>query len=251
MIAIRDEIRKIEDRRMAGRRQPAQARTAHPGRHDRRLGSRPTRASRPCSRCPGSPRTSSGRRSIASTTCTATATCSAPACRWRTTPMTNQRISSSPSSATTAPAWSANSPPRSAPTRATGWNPRWRSWPASSPASSRWPCRPSRRTRSRPRARPARRTQGHRRIGASAQKSAPTGRRLKLGLVGHDRIGIVREVSQVLAHHAVNVEDLATHTASAPMSADMLFHCRRRTDRRAGPRCPRADRANWNASPTT
>ena len=52
----------------------------------------------------------------------------------------------------------------------------------------------------------------------------PTGRRLKLSLVGHDRIGIVREVSQVLARHAVNVEDLSTHTASAPMSAAILFH---------------------------
>jgi glycine cleavage system regulatory protein len=49
-------------------------------------------------------------------------------------------------------------------------------------------------------------------------------RRLKLSLVGHDRIGIVREVSQVLARHALNVEDLSTHTASAPMSAGMLFH---------------------------
>lgn len=49
-------------------------------------------------------------------------------------------------------------------------------------------------------------------------------RRLKLSLVGHDRVGIVREVSQVLARHAVNVEDLETFTASAPMSADILFH---------------------------
>ena len=49
-------------------------------------------------------------------------------------------------------------------------------------------------------------------------------RRLKLSLVGHDRIGIVREVSQVLARHALNVEDLSTYTASAPMSAGMLFH---------------------------
>jgi len=47
---------------------------------------------------------------------------------------------------------------------------------------------------------------------------------LKLALVGHDRIGIVREVSQVLAHHAVNVESLETHTSSAPMSAAVLFH---------------------------
>ena len=34
----------------------------------------------------------------------------------------------------------------------------------------------------------------------------------------------MREVSQVLARHAVNVEDLSTHTASAPMSAAILFH---------------------------
>ena len=51
-------------------------------------------------------------------------------------------------------------------------------------------------------------------------------RRLKLSLVGHDRIGIVREVSQVLARHAINVEDLVTHTESAPMSAGILFHAR-------------------------
>jgi len=59
---------------------------------------------------------------------------------------------------------------------------------------------------------------------AAAQKSAPTGRRLKLALVGHDRVGIVREVSMVLANHAVNVESLETHTSSAPMSAAVLFH---------------------------
>lgn len=50
------------------------------------------------------------------------------------------------------------------------------------------------------------------------------GRRLRLSLVGHDRIGIVREVSQVLARHAVNVEELTTRTSSAPMSAELLFH---------------------------
>ncbi len=60
---------------------------------------------------------------------------------------------------------------------------------------------------------------------AAAAESAVAGRRLSLNLVGHDRIGIVREVSQVLARHAVNVEDLQTRTASAPMSAEILFHC--------------------------
>jgi glycine cleavage system regulatory protein len=60
---------------------------------------------------------------------------------------------------------------------------------------------------------------------ATAEKSALTGRRLSLNLVGHDRIGIVKEVTQVLARHAVNVEDLTTRTSSAPMSAEILFHC--------------------------
>ncbi len=45
----------------------------------------------------------------------------------------------------------------------------------------------------------------------------------KLEVVGHDRPGIVRQISQVLAHHQVNVEELATQCESAPMSAEMLF----------------------------
>jgi glycine cleavage system regulatory protein len=49
-------------------------------------------------------------------------------------------------------------------------------------------------------------------------------RRLAFSLVGHDRIGIVREVSQVFARHGVNVEKLVTHTSSAPMSSETLFH---------------------------
>jgi len=59
---------------------------------------------------------------------------------------------------------------------------------------------------------------------APAAVAEPGERRLKLSLVGHDRIGIVREVSQVLARHAVNVQELATRTESAPMSAELLFH---------------------------
>ncbi|HQR03136.1 MAG: glycine cleavage system protein R [Proteobacteria bacterium] len=60
----------------------------------------------------------------------------------------------------------------------------------------------------------------------SVTASPRQGRRLQLSLVGHDRIGIVREVSNVLARHAVNVEELETHTSSAPMSAETLFHAR-------------------------
>jgi glycine cleavage system regulatory protein len=83
------------------------------------------------------------------------------------------------------------------------------------------------RTRPKPCAKPlgqARRPQGQCRIRGRAKVGAAAGRRLKLALVGHDRVGIVREVSQVLANHAVNVESLETHTSSAPMSAAVLFH---------------------------
>ena len=59
---------------------------------------------------------------------------------------------------------------------------------------------------------------------AAGENSVLVGRVLKLSLVGHDRIGIVREVSQVLARHAVNVEDLTTYTEAAPMSAEIMFH---------------------------
>lgn len=59
---------------------------------------------------------------------------------------------------------------------------------------------------------------------STSAEPAAGSRRLKLALVGHDRIGIVREVSQVLARHAVNVEDLSTYTDSAPMAAEILFH---------------------------
>jgi len=48
-------------------------------------------------------------------------------------------------------------------------------------------------------------------------------RRLTFSLVGHDRIGIVREISQVFARYGVNVEKLETNTTSAPMSSETLF----------------------------
>lgn len=53
--------------------------------------------------------------------------------------------------------------------------------------------------------------------------SVPAGRKLTLELVGNDRLGIVKEVTAVLAKHAVNVEKLSTRTESGPMSSGMLF----------------------------
>lgn len=46
---------------------------------------------------------------------------------------------------------------------------------------------------------------------------------LTLNLVGNDRSGIVKEVSQALAKMDVNVLELTTNCESAPMSADLLF----------------------------
>ena len=87
MIAIRDEIRAIEDGRARPRRQSAEARAAHRG-----GGHAPTtgrtayraRAGRVSGAVAARAR-STGRRSRASTTSTATATCSAAASRWPTT----------------------------------------------------------------------------------------------------------------------------------------------------------------------
>lgn len=61
-------------------------------------------------------------------------------------------------------------------------------------------------------------------VESGGNEASANGRQLTLSLVGHDRIGIVREVSQVLARHGVNVETLDTRTTSAPMSAATLFH---------------------------
>jgi len=47
-----------------------------------------------------------------------------------------------------------------------------------------------------------------------------------LSLVGNDRPGIVREISHALAILAVNVEQLSTECAPAPMSGDILFRTR-------------------------
>ena len=49
-----------------------------------------------------------------------------------------------------------------------------------------------------------------------------------LGFVGQDRPGIVRQISHALARHGVNVEELSTECASAPMSGETLFKAQAR-----------------------
>jgi glycine cleavage system regulatory protein len=78
---------------------------------------------------------------------------------------------------------------------------------------------------------------------ASASESTAGGRSLDLELVGLDRPGIVREISQLLATSGANVEELATDRMSAAMSGEMLFVAKARV------RLPsNADLANLRAA---
>ncbi len=59
---------------------------------------------------------------------------------------------------------------------------------------------------------------------AGATSSVP--RLSLLEIVGQDRPGIVRQISQALASYSVNVEELHTECASAAMSGETLFKAR-------------------------
>jgi glycine cleavage system regulatory protein len=47
-----------------------------------------------------------------------------------------------------------------------------------------------------------------------------------LELVGHDRQGIVRDISAALARHGVSIEELDTELQSASMTGELMFHAR-------------------------
>ncbi|MFE6996937.1 glycine cleavage system protein R [Microbacterium sp. NPDC057659] len=47
--------------------------------------------------------------------------------------------------------------------------------------------------------------------------------RISLTVLGNDRAGIVREVSRVLAEHALSIEDMTTVTKDAAMAGGRLF----------------------------
>jgi len=53
--------------------------------------------------------------------------------------------------------------------------------------------------------------------------AAETRRTVTLEVIGHDRPGIVQQISAALARRAVNVEELATSVESAAMSGETLF----------------------------
>jgi glycine cleavage system regulatory protein len=60
----------------------------------------------------------------------------------------------------------------------------------------------------------------------SSEQDAGAYRTVRLELLGHDRPGIVRDISRALAHHRVNIEELETDVTSAPMSGEALFRAR-------------------------
>mgnify|MGYP001980309574 FL=1 len=63
------------------------------------------------------------------------------------------------------------------------------------------------------------------RVQLAASGSEPGGRftSIRLELVGNDRPGIVRDITRVLAEQGVNLENLLTEVAPAPMGGELLF----------------------------
>jgi len=55
------------------------------------------------------------------------------------------------------------------------------------------------------------------------EAGAPGRRLASLEIVGQDRPGIVRQISQALARQGVNVEEFRSECRSAPMSGETLF----------------------------
>ncbi|MEZ5277215.1 MAG: ACT domain-containing protein [Opitutaceae bacterium] len=64
--------------------------------------------------------------------------------------------------------------------------------------------------------------------GESIEASASLLRSFSLEVIGHDRPGIVREITGTLARFRINVEELETERSSAPMTGGMLFQARAR-----------------------
>ncbi|MBV9750310.1 MAG: ACT domain-containing protein [Acetobacteraceae bacterium] len=57
-----------------------------------------------------------------------------------------------------------------------------------------------------------------------ADEAAWSGQALRLDLVGHDRPGIVRDITRVLAERKVNILELTTRVTSGSFSAEQMFH---------------------------
>jgi len=68
-------------------------------------------------------------------------------------------------------------------------------------------------------------------VGDEQLAHVPLGAQLfTLDLIGTDRPGIVREITDVLAGHGVNIDSLRTETREAPMSGGRLFEASARLE---------------------
>jgi glycine cleavage system regulatory protein len=56
-----------------------------------------------------------------------------------------------------------------------------------------------------------------------SDEAAQNFRQLILDLIGNDRVGIIRDISQALARRGINIDELHTQYVSAPMTGEMLF----------------------------
>ena len=57
---------------------------------------------------------------------------------------------------------------------------------------------------------------------------------VELELVGHDRPGIVRHITEVIARLGVNIDELSTDVTAAPMSGGTMFTALARLEVPAG-----------------
>jgi glycine cleavage system regulatory protein len=70
---------------------------------------------------------------------------------------------------------------------------------------------------------------GLRVVTQSGGRPDPAGSRaMEFQAVGHDHPGIVRDISEVLLRHGVNIEELTTDQVSAPMAGGLLFSAKAR-----------------------
>lgn len=61
---------------------------------------------------------------------------------------------------------------------------------------------------------------------STSEPAAVTGRLCKLELLGHDRLGIVRDISRVLAGLQVSIVDFETERSSGSFSGEAMFKAR-------------------------
>jgi glycine cleavage system regulatory protein len=68
----------------------------------------------------------------------------------------------------------------------------------------------------------------------AAATAAGAGKLIRLDIVGHDRPGIIREITRALAGQGVNIEELSSECVSAAMSGEALFTARAQLQLPAG-----------------